>query len=201
MVALTTLTALKAELGITVSTYDTRLTSLILQVSAQIETFLDRQLSRRTLTEIFSTPWVETRWRLERHLWLAAWPVASITSVTDGDSVLTTDDYVLDAAEGILTRGAVGYCGMWAPIVTVVYAGGYILPGSVGADLPADIERACLDLATRYHHGGGRDPTLRSETVPGVIEQSWTAVDSVPTVGGLPQDVARSLSSYRRAHI
>lgn len=207
MVALTTLAALKAELGITGSSSDSRLTSLITQVSAAIETYLDRRLERRTLTQIFMQP--------ERLVQLDAWPVVGTPTVVNTGTTLTTDDYVLDAAAGTIAAPdygcaglayGVGYgspCGyrsFWYNL-SVSYTGGYVLPGNVGADLPGDIERACLDLAVRYHHVGGRDPALRSETVPGVIEQSWSAVDSIATIGGVPVDVAKSLFPYRRVYL
>lgn len=197
MAALTTLATLKAELGVTGSSQDTRLSGLIRQVSDAIETFCDRRFQRRTLTHIVLQP--------NRTIYLTAWPVVSIASITDNGVAWTSDDYTLDADEGIIKRTlyGVGYgspCGydFWSSL-SITYTGGYILPGEEGADLPGDLERACLDLASRYFHGGGRDPALRSETVPGVIEQSWSAVDSIATVGGLPLDVARSLSGYKRA--
>lgn len=198
MTALTTLATLKAELGITGSSDDTRLARLITQVSAQIETFLGRRLERRTLTELF--------YPAGRVIQLSAWPITALTSVTDGDTIMTEDDYLLDPEEGMIFPPVYGVgfgspCGYrrWWTSVSVVYTGGYLLPGDEDADLPGDIERACLDLAIRYHHAGGRDPTLRSETVPGVIEQSWSAVDSIPTIGGLPFDIAKSLTGYKRA--
>jgi hypothetical protein len=197
MAALTTLATLKAELGVTGSSQDTRLSGLILQVSDAIETFCDRKFHRRTLTQIVLQP--------NRTIYLSAWPVVSIASITDSGVAWTTDDYTLDADEGIIKRSlyGVGYgspCGydFWSSL-SIVYTGGFILPGNEGADLPGDVERACLDLASRYFHGGGRDPALRSETIPGVLEQSWSAVDSIQTVGGLPLDVARSLTGYKRA--
>lgn len=197
MAALTTLATLKAELGVTGSSQDTRLSALINQVSDAIETFCDRKFQRRTVTE--------TVLRHRRTIYLSAWPVVSIASITDSGVAWTADDYTLDADEGIITRSlyGVGYgspCGYDSfAALSIAYTGGYILPGAEGSNLPGDLERACLDLASRYFHGGGRDPALRSETVPGVIEQSWSAVDSIQTVGGLPLDVARSLSGYKRA--
>lgn len=200
MTALTTLATLKAELGITVSTYDTRLSGLIAQVSAAIETFCDRSFARRTVTDVFLQP--------KRTLYLSAWPVTSVTSVTESGTVLTTDDYVIDTDQGIIVPpvdgvgfgSPCGYNRYW-PNLTVIYVAGYLLPADVGANLPADIERACLDLATRYYHGGSRDPALRSETVPGVIEQSWSVIDRMETVGGIPLDVAHTLGFYRRAYL
>lgn len=205
MVALTTLATLKAELGITDSSSDTRLTALIGQVSAAIETFCDRRFERRSQTDVFREP--------DRTLYLSAWPVVGSVTIVENGSTLSTDLYVVDLTEGIVAqpwpgaRYGVGYgspCGYVLPYwhnVSISYTGGYLLPGSVGANLPGDIERAALDLATRYHHGGGRDPALRSEVVPGVIEQSWSASDSIPTMGGIPIDVARSLLPYRRAYL
>jgi hypothetical protein len=197
MTALTTLETLKAELGITGSASDARLTRLITHVSSQIETFLGRNLERRAVTDTFI--------RSRRFLFLTAWPVVGSVTVTSDGTALTSDQYVLDADEGILSQPVygVGYgspCGyLWYGTVTVDYTGGYLLPGSVGANLPGDIERAALDLAIRYHHVGGRDPTLRSETVPGVLEQSWSAIDNIPTVAGLPLDIANGLIGYKRA--
>lgn len=198
MTALTTLATLKSELGITGSGSDTRLSLLITQVSAAIESFLDRRLERRSVTDVFVQP--------RRTLYLSAWPVVSVTSVVENGLTLTTDEYVIDTDAGIITPPlyGVGYGSPWGyrtywSSATVVYTAGYILPGNVGANLPGDIERAALDLAIRSFHGAGRDPTLRSEVVPGVIEQSWSAVDSVPTFGGVPIDIAQSLGSYQRA--
>lgn len=198
MTALTTLTTLKAELGVTGSASDDRLTRLITQVSASIETFLDRRLERRSVTDTFATA--------SRALYLSAYPVIGTPVVTDSGTVLTSDQYLLDDDNGIIVPAwyGVGYgspCGYrwWGITTSVVYTGGYILPDDDDSDLPGDIERACIDLAARYFHGGGRDPALRSETVPGVIEQSWSAVDSIQTLGGLPLDVAGSLSRYQRA--
>jgi hypothetical protein len=198
MTALTQLETLKTELGVTGSASDTRLTLLITQVSAAIETFLDRRLARATVTDTFTSR--------HRTLYLSSWPVVSVTSVTESGTLLTTDQYAIDTAEGIITRPlyGVGYGSPWGTNwawldTVVVYSAGYLLPGSVSANLPGDIERACLDMAIRYHHIGGRDPTLRSETVPGVIEQSWSAADTIETIGGLPCDIARTLFPYKRA--
>lgn len=198
MALLSTLAALKSELGITGSGSDTRLSRLLRQASDRIATFCDRNFERRTLAELF-TPAPLT-------IQLSAWPVVGDITVTDNGTVLDEDAYELVIAQGLLSRSSlygVGYgspCGYrWWGSITVAYTGGYILPADEDSDLPGDIERACLDLAIRYYHGAGRDPTLRSETVPGVIEQSWSAIDNLPMLGGLPADIADALWAHRRA--
>jgi hypothetical protein len=208
MTALTTLTALKAELGITGTASDVRAQALIKQASATIETYLGRRLGRRSLTDLFRNPWdFGTRWRSVPRLYLSAWPVvADSVVVVENAITLSPTDYTLDAEEGMLTRGVYGVSYgplsyAWGENVSVSYDGGYILPGTDGADLPGDIERACLDLAIRSFHGAARDPALRSETVPGVIEQTWTSAENIPTLGGLPIDIAQALISYKRVVI
>lgn len=202
MALLAALADLKAELGVTGSAQDARLTSLLRQASDTIETLCDRRFERRTLTETFAQPlWPRT----SRTLLLAAWPVIGDAVVTLAGTVLASTEYVLDADTGTLTRSSygIGYGSPWGydwgGTVTVAYTGGYILPGEDDYTLPGDIERCCLELAMRNYHQSGRDPTLRSETVPGVIEQSWSAIDSVPTVSGLPTDIALRLAAYARA--
>lgn len=202
MALLATLSDLKAELGITNSAQDTRLTSLLRQASDAIELLCDRRFERRTLTETFQPAcWP----RSTRTLYLSAYPVVGSITLSVAGTSLGEAQYVLDLTEGTLRQPTygVGYGSPWGydwgGVVTVTYTGGYILPGSDGANLPGDIERACLDLAIRNHHGASRDPTLRSEVVPGVIEQSWSASDSVPVLGGLPLDIAQRLIGHKRA--
>jgi len=202
MALLATLSDLKVELGITNSAQDTRLTSLLRQASDAIETLVDRRFERRTLTETFQP----ASWpRSTRTLYLSAWPVVGSITISIAGTSLVEAEYVLDLTEGTLKQPiyGVGYGSPWGydwgGVVTVTYTGGYILPGDEDADLPGDIERACLDLAIRNYHGASRDPTLRSEVVPGVIEQSWSASDSVPVLGGLPLDIAQRLIGHKRA--
>jgi len=202
MALLATVVDLKAELGITGSAQDARLASLLRQASDAIEELCDRRFERRTLTETFPP----VSWpRASRTLYLSAWPVVGSIAITFDGIAAAVTDYVLDIEQGTIKQGnyGVGYGSPWGydwgGTVIVTYTGGYILPGNEDADLPGDVERCALDLAMRWFHGGGRDPTLRSEVVPGVIEQSWSAIDSVPTIGGLPADIAQRLSSRRRA--
>lgn len=198
--ALTTPEMFKAETGIVGTAMDTRIEALIGQASARIETFCDRKFARATLTETFGAVSVLG----PRTLHLSRWPVIGEITLTDDGAPVEALDYLLDPSTGTIKRRAygVGYGSpwgySWGGTVTVSYTGGYLLPGEEGRDLPEDIERICLDLAIRSYHVAGRDPALRSETVPGIIEQSWSAVDSITTVGGLPLDLAQGLVRHMR---
>lgn len=190
--ALTTLTDAKAALAVTGTDDDAFLTSAIERASAMVETYCGRVFGLREVTDT-----VRINCRKPR-LILAA-PVASITSVTEAGTLLTTADYELDAEAGLLSRlDSSDNIVSWAIGKTVVvYEVGYVLPGNNGANLPADIQACTIDLVARAYHARGRDPSLRSEKILDVIQQSWSAVDSVTTRGGLPLDVAERLDPYR----
>jgi hypothetical protein len=197
---LTILATAKADLGITGSSGDAYLQSLIQQASGEIAAFCDRVFALETVSETFAAGGAWWRGRPSRcaPLALARWPVVEITSVTEDDTLVSADDYTLDAAEGLLYRTVSAIdVGWWGGDTVVVYSGGYALLG----ELPFDIERCCLDLVRQWYHGRSRDPALRSEEVPGVISQSWSAIDSLPTVGGIPADIAGRLNRYKRAYV
>lgn len=192
--ALTTRNDVKAALSVTGSTDDTFIDSLIERASAAVESYCRRTFGTRTVTQTF---------RLDRgrqRLILDAVPVTSITSVTEAGTALTADDYELDAGAGFLDRldGDDGLSTWAASKIVIVFVAGYVLPGAGGTvTLPADIQAATIDLVARAYHARGRDPQLRSEKILDVIDQSFTAADSVTTKGGLPLDVAERLDPYR----
>lgn len=190
---LTTVDALKAELSISGSDQDTALAALISQASAAIESYCNRQFADRTVTDTF-----RNRTRREA-LILSVIPVTAVPSVTESGTVLETTDYELESAKsGLLLRlDGNDNLSCWpAAKVVVEYNAGYILPGNDGADLPADIERACLDMCVRSYHGTGRDVTLTSEEVPGVIKQTF-ATGSSAAVSVLAEDIECRLNPYR----
>ena len=196
---LTTLAALKAELDIVDAASDTALTTLIRQQSAAIERYCCRSFGLRGVTD---------RRRLNRltaRLILSALPVVAITSVTVGGVALDETAYEISESEGgdegsgLLYRlDADGRRICWrAGLVVVGYQAGYVLPGVTGYDLPADIERACLDLCVRAWAARGRDPSIRSYENPDVERVTYTAADSVVYRRGLPLPVAEMLDPYR----
>jgi len=156
---LTTIAKVKAELGITVSTYDSLLTELLRQASATVETYCQRIFARQTYTET-----VGSFGGVFHDLYHA--PVVSLTSTTfRGDTL--TDVSVVDVERGRLYREAgfdwttVRYAGLSAaggwlaqgiPIpnqevmdYVFVYKAGFLLPtlnlvsvGTISADATDD---------------------------------------------------------------
>jgi len=193
---LTTLATLKAELGISDNSQDAYLTALLAQQSAAVEAYCSRVFGRRAVTDTFRSDVRRAR------LVLSARPVISVTSVTEAGTVLTAADYEADSAAGLLLRldGADGPSCWAAGKTVVVYQAGYVLPGEPSPDLPADIERACIDLCVRAHAAKGRDPALRSYQNPDVESLSYFDPDKTELRGGLPADIAGRLDPHRTVH-
>lgn len=189
---LTTLAAVKAELGITGSDDDAILADLIRQASGAIATFCGRAFASEQVRETFrlSAP--------APSITLTRWPVTAVHAVTVGGTELAAGIYEADPDTGILARlDGFGLTVLWsAGSIAVEYTGGYILPGENGRTLPHDIERACITLVKAHFAARSRDPMVRSESVPGVLDRSFW-------VGGfdgaaVPPDVAGLLNPYRQ---
>lgn len=194
---LATVTQLKADLGITGSSQDSALGEAIDQASAAIATWCRRVFAIETVQETLfrnaATPTVV----------LSRYPVISLTTLDLGDAAIDAEDDVLvDAEKGLLYQPAGA---LWAAgTVVAAYAAGYLLPGEVaGTDddpaesLPADLQRACLTLATRTWHGHGRDPALKSFTYSDGSQGSYGF--GAPTdSSGMPTDIAATIAAYRR---
>jgi uncharacterized phiE125 gp8 family phage protein len=196
---LTTIAALKAELDIADTASDAALTTLIRQQSAAVERYCNRSFGLRGVTD---------RRRLNRSapcLILSVLPVVAVTSVTVDGAELDEDAYeIADAENGDEGSGLLYRSGdndrriPWAAgKIVVAYQAGYVLPGVTGYDLPADVERACLDLCVRAWAARGRDPTLRGYENPDVERFTYTATDSIDLRRGLPLPVAGLLDPYR----
>jgi hypothetical protein len=76
-----------------------------------------------------------------------------------------------------------------APLIVVDYTAGF-------AEIPADVEGACLEWLTARWYGMGRDPALRSETIPDVISQTWST-DTSATATAVPPGVRDWLAPYK----
>lgn len=193
--ALVDATTVFAELGITSPTSEqtAQMETVILQVSALIDGYLDRTLAEEDVTDHFRMPCGDT-------LRLSRWPVAQILEVVEGGTALTSDDWEIDNATGQLWRQGSSDRTYWSGSgnTLVSYVGGYILPG----DLPADIQRAAIDQIKATYMGGSRDPALRSFTVPDVYQASYSVPggDTAGKLALLP-NVASALWQYRRVGV
>jgi hypothetical protein len=187
---LATLDALKSELGITGDERDEYLGNLLDQSSATIETYLNRVLWTETISEVFRDGEIPGN----GVLWLARWPGNAVTSVTvDGNAVT---DYEVDPSNGALYRlDADGDRLYWQSgsvrKIVVVYTAGY-------DTMPLDIVRACLDLTKTKYYAQLRDPSMKSEEIPGVIKQEFWIGQVGSEEGGIPSLIASSVDSYRR---
>lgn len=206
---LTTLARVKLELKITKGDDDSLLNSKIDEASSDIQLALGYAVPSEAVQETF---WHEHRqqfgygfgWRSDGHqsesLILRRKAVSAITSVTVDDTVLDPSEYRLDADAGILYRlDTSGYPCLWlfSKSIIVAYTAGYVLPGAPGANLPASIEGATVDLLESFWLGRGRDPAIKSEEIMGVRRVDYW----VGTVGDpeqLPPDVLRKIAPLRR---
>ncbi len=191
---LATLDTLKAELGIADSAQDAALGRLLDQASTRAVRYVGAPFGREMVRET----WRGVRAAgvvLARVPAIDQAPPTTINSVVVDDAALDAGAAVLDGPRLIRLRGGclVPWC---ARTLVVTYVAGYLLPGDIGRDLPADVERACLVIATDLHAALGRDPTLRSDSVDGIGSSSW--LDPQAGAGALPPQAAEALLPYRR---
>ncbi len=182
--ALTDAATVQARLRLADGVDTTLIEQLINEASAAIETFCGRELTYNAAVSEQVAPMGGPKLLVSRT------PLLSIASITllFGDSSVVVDpaDYAIDDGDiGTIYRR---FGWPWSAQLqeglnfdrdqqpgterrtcTVVYAGGYVteeqstdmLPRS----LPYDLERACVITAIAYYRGGGRDPTIKQETV------------------------------------
>jgi hypothetical protein len=125
------LATVKDELGITVSTYDTKLTRYIQQESNVCASFCNRVFGQEVVSEQFRLGYRFSNWNRIDQLSLSRFPVTTIASVIENtDPALTSSDYELDKDTGLLRRLSSGFPSCWASSkVTVQYTAGYVLLG------------------------------------------------------------------------
>lgn len=205
--ALTTLAAVKADLGVTGTDSDAQLTELILQASDMIADTVgarrteagDFGLGRGTYQEVF---------RLNARTWpfllLAQWPAVpgSLSVVLDGTGLIEGVDFEVRCASGIVYRLAGSGLTDWrGDAVTIGYEAGWILPDQATVDAPRTLPTP-LELAARVccrHHWAGllRDLTIRRETVPDTYSVEYSE-DAMRAATALADAVEALVRRYRR---
>lgn len=193
---LVTLAQVKAELEVAGSGEDAYLETQIARASARAETYCNRIFAIQTVSEL---------WRRDPFQWEEAMmeltldraPTVEITSVTTDDRALPEDEFELDAEPGLLFRLRSGQRADWFWFVVrqivVVYSGGF-------ETIPADVQAAVLGLIKLQRAARTRDPLVKSQSVPGVLDQSFW-VGSIGSDGALPPDIAGMLDPYVRPAI
>lgn len=194
---LATLARVKAELVITVSTYNDILQQLIEDASSRIEAHLGFRLPYERVLQTFRP---DRCGEARETLILERSPVDVIHAVAEDDTAVSASEYEFDEDAGLLYRlDSSGYRSNWSASrsITVNYSAGYRLPDDTDQTLPAAIEGACVAFVRALWFGRQRDPQVKAVDVPGVMsEQYW--VGSVGEAGALPPDVEAMLKPFRR---
>jgi Phage gp6-like head-tail connector protein len=190
---LTTLETVKDELGIaqTDTSQDDRLAVLIKQASGVVAEYCNRIFGAEEVTETFWADWPSEQ---ARSFMLSREPVSEIVSV-EIDGVVQDPSTYRMANDGHLHRLGITGLSFWCLTSTVIitYIAGYVLLD----DLPYGVERAALSLIKGYHFATGSDPSIRSESIPGVRDVSYQ-VGSLGDASTLPPEVIALLSPHRR---
>jgi len=190
---LTILETAKMELGIpdTDTSQDDNIAILIKQASGVVADYCNQVFGAEEVVETF---WADAPSEWARSFMLSREPVISIDSVTIDGVVIAPSQYRV-ASDGHLHRLDTVGMTFWALTSTAVinYTAGYVLLD----DLPYGVERAALSMIKTFHSGVGRDPMVRSESIPGLRDVSYQ-VGSLGDSESLPPEVTALLRPYRR---
>lgn len=213
---LTTLAAVKLDLGIIGTDEDVYISSQIPRITSAIVSYLNiaqasdgtNTVGRETLTETFRQ---KDAYRFGdgirdvnvEKLILSRYPVTSIVSVVENGITLDPSLYEIDGSTGIILRfDSIGYQRNWCFRKCVVtYIAGWLLPGDSGSTLPHDIENAAICLLKSTRAARTRDPLVKSEDIPGVLSTTYWVGTTRTEVGALPPEIASMLDGYRNVPI
>jgi hypothetical protein len=172
---LTTLAAVKAELGISGTTEDTLLGSFIDQASAAIVDYCQRPFAQEVYKETVMGYG-------SNRLMLSRTPIVAVASVT-ADSEVITDHLIENADAGILYRklgwqwtAPLGWnvtsypmSGREELLFAIQYTAGFILPGDATTEklrtLPQAVEKACIETVKAWYLGRDRDPFMTGQKI------------------------------------
>jgi hypothetical protein len=192
---LTVLETAEVELGLTEpdSSNDAQIVQLIHQVSAAVASYCGRVFGEETVAETF---WSSACGEGINSIVLDRTPITAVISVELDGSELGTGDYDLDERNGVLYFQSLGCsCSRrWFRSLVVTYKAGYPLLDGV----PHDLERAALILMRDQYNAVGRDPNMRSETIPGVHSYTLGDASSASSSNVVNPQIAGLLDPYRR---
>lgn len=160
---LDTLSNVKTRLGITDSQYDTFLTAQITLVSDTIESYLRRKVLATTFTQHF----YRTDYCASLLMQLFAYPVASITSITEDAVVLDAANYRLHKPTGSVLR--TDSSPFFYPTETiVVYSAGWaVVPTPIMSVLDAVVQERYNKKSSGVELNFGSD--VQRVSIPGAI--------------------------------
>jgi len=171
-VALVTLDQAKAALGIPIenTSQDAALSAQIDSVSAAINNYCNRIFAVQEYTDQIRNVcgyWGEPL--VTRQFPIVVDDGVPLVTVSEGGLPLDPAYLELHPETGSLYRldSASTAPGAWtASLILVEYTAGF-------DPVPADVQSAALEWITARYSVAGRDPTLRTETIPDVISQTF----------------------------
>src|SRR6267142_2047721 len=190
---LTQLTTVKDRLAITVSTYDTLLTSAIKAVSTRFDKLTNRTLAR-TVGTIQEFPADKTE------LILACFPLENVTKLELKST--EAEGWIEQTGIDSLIRNACivsleSRLGTWREQGRITYTGGYVLPGTTpGAGqtaLPDDLEQAAVEQVAYWFRNKDTLGLIRNWPSGGTY-QVFMKIELLP-------NVEATLSQYERWQI
>jgi hypothetical protein len=193
---LTTLPVVKDELDIKDNSKDATLKRYITSASAAASQYCNRKFQLEEIQDEFWPDRERYQYQLPGGvdvLQLSRWPVTNpIMSVVENSITLVEGtDFRVDYDTGTLIRLDFNlYPRKWFawPIVAQ-FSGGF-------ADIPDDIDDAIVRMVTRRFSAKGRDPNLKQQNIPGVMEQSWWIATGTES-GNMSPDITDVLDNYR----
>lgn len=203
---LTTIEAVKTDLGITDTSEDDRLQTEIARASSMICSHLmlvsaddgTVTLGREILLETIYPCQTNHVLRLSRQ------PIASVQSVTENGVVLDAADYQINNNAGTLRRIDDGRPSLWLSewssterSIIIAYTAGWLLPSDSGRNLPLDIEYAAIALVKAARFSRARDPALLSEDILQGLYGYRLKGDASSGAEGIPDWIANLLNHYR----
>lgn len=199
---LTSRDAVKTALGITVTTYNSLIDTLIPRASAMIAAECGLARDNAACVAAFAAETLEATYLdscLRRGSTLSLpWrvPVTSIVSVTeDGTTLTATTDYrLVSVIPGRLLRvsDSVPIEWSWGEIV-VRFVAGFALP--TGA--PEVLSAACIEQVKYMLHASSRDSAIRSESKPDVGAVSYSLPGGDMFKGALLPQVQAMIAPYQ----
>lgn len=137
-------------------------------------------LMQETCTEVF-------RWSDCGPIRLSRRPVTSIISATVAGTVVDAADCEISGGRNLIRLSSDAPTDWAAGKITIVYNAGY-------ATAPYDLKMAATKLVTALNVEKGRDPNLKREDIPGVIEREyWVSPSDDPL---LSKEISDLIAPY-----
>jgi hypothetical protein len=196
---LTTAEKVKVALRITNSANDALITTIIDGVSADCAR--QAKLARASANDpTFGREVLRATWRADgssfsRKLLILPWrtPIVSVNSISLDGEVLGESDF--QVVDGSMIEHLHGGCAVTWPCadVSVEFVAGWELPNGV----PAGLELRVIDQVKMQYLQSGRDPSIRSESIPDVYQASYGVIggDSIGE-SGLLKSLEKALEPY-----